>query len=96
MWLVIYSKEVDEYLQNAGWLGINLHKSIIRIYFSDNGLPDEGELIDYGDGLHWWIIAGHSLLLLRTNSETRILVLYTGELRTKDEIEAKLMPYRDK
>lgn len=96
MWLVVYSKDVDEYLQNAGWLGINLHKSIIRLFFSENGLPEEGELLDCGDGLYWWIVAGHSLLLLHLSAEIRILALYTGELRTKEEIEAKVLPYRDK
>ncbi len=94
MWLVIYSKDVNEYLTTAGWIGINLHRSIVRLYFTNNGLPDEGELIDYGNGLYWWIVAGHSLLLLRSGTETRILELYTGELRSKEEIEEKLTQYR--
>ena len=94
MWLVQYSDEVGEYLKNAGWMALTLHHSIIRLAFTDQGLPTEGEVTDHGDGLYWWIVAGHSLLLRHTTQATRILALYTGELRDETLVAEKIAAHR--
>ena len=94
MWLVQYSDEVGEYLNNAGWMALKLHHSMIRLAFTDQGLPTEGDVTDHGGGLYWWIVAGRSLLLRHTTQETRILALYTGELRDEALVAEKVAVHR--
>lgn len=94
MWLVKYAPDVEAYLDTSGWIVLNLNRELIRLAFTDDGIPTEGNLFHYGDGLYWWIVAGHSLILEHTENTTYIYDVYAGELRDTVEIEKKLAPYR--
>ena len=94
-WLVEYDTDITDYL-DAGWIVLNLNRAIFRLRLTDHGLPSEGELTDHGAGLYWWIVTGHSLLIRRTETATRILEIFVGELRDKEEIEEKLKQHRTK
>lgn len=50
-WLVEYNQDISEYL-DLGWIVLNINRAIFRLRLTDDGLPTEGDLIEYGDGLY--------------------------------------------
>ena len=104
MWLVEIHPRVDLYLEDfkGEKVVLDLRASIIRLFFTTNGLPSEGELIDCDNNFFWWIIHNHSLLLRQVERQvgkqgvliTEVSHIIDSEIRSDAEIQRQIANFR--